>query len=233
MPSVVSRGEWLEARKRLLAEEKAFDRQRDALSAKKRALPWVRIDESYPMIAEDGPTDLAGLFGRYGQLVVYHFMFAPDWKDGCKSCSFWADNFDGLPPHLAARDTAFAAVSRAPIETLATYRRRMGWRFRWVSSSPSTFNRDLGVSFEPGQPEPTYNYAPLAFDGSELPGISVFAKQDGAVYHTYSTYARGLDLFNAAYHYLDVVPKGRDEGGDGMFWVRHRDRYGVGPDGRP
>lgn len=230
-PKVVSHEEWLEARRALMAEEKAFTRERDRLSARRRALPWVRIDKDYRFRGPDGEEGLAELFGGRSQLVVYHFMYAPDWDAGCKSCSFWADSFDGIVEHLEHRDVTMVAVSRAPLETLEAFRARMGWRFKWVSSHGSDFNYDMGVSFTPEQIEAgggPYNFGTIAFGGPEAPGISVFARDDaGAVYRTYATYGRGLDMMNAAYQYLDLVPKGRDEDAlsDTMEWVRLRDSY--------
>jgi predicted dithiol-disulfide oxidoreductase (DUF899 family) len=230
--SIVSREEWLEARRAHLASEKELTRQRDALAAERRGLPWVRLDRTYPFEGPGGPTTLADLFAGRSQLVVYHFMLGPGWEEGCKSCSFWADNYQGAVVHLAARDVTLAAVSRAPFAEIEAFRRRMGWSFPWVSSHGSDFNYDFGVSFTPEQREgeqPNYNFGTLHFAGEEAPGLSVFARgDDGAVYHTYSTYARGLDVFNGTYQLLDLVPKGRDEEGldYSMAWVRHHDRYG-------
>ncbi len=225
---IVSHDEWVEARKALLAEEKAFTRERDALSARRRALPWVRIDKDYTFEGPDGPVTLAGLFDGRAQLVVQHFMFHPDWEAGCKSCSFWADSFDHAVDHLPGRDTSFAAVSRAPIETLEAFRKRMGWTFRWVSSHGSDFNYDFDVSFTPDElagGKVYYNFQETTFPAPEAPGISVFARDDdGAVYRTYSTYGRGLDPMNATYQLLDLTPKGRDEDGlsYSMEWVALR-----------
>jgi predicted dithiol-disulfide oxidoreductase (DUF899 family) len=226
---VVSRDDWVAARKALLAEEKAFTRARDALSAKRRELPWVRVDKDYRFEGRDGAVSLAGLFDGHDQLVVYHFMFDPDWEIGCKSCSFWADNFNGITEHLARRDVAFAAISRAPYAKLAAFRERMGWTFPWVSSHGSDFNRDFDVTFSPeelARGKVYYNFRETTFPATEAPGISVFAKgDDGAIYRTYSTYGRGLDMMNTAYHYLDLVPKGRDEDGlpYPMAWVELRE----------
>jgi predicted dithiol-disulfide oxidoreductase (DUF899 family) len=225
--AIVSREEWLAARTALLAEEKAFTRARDALSAKRRELPWVKIDKDYAFEGPSGRESLGRLFDGRGQLIVYHFMFGPGWEEGCKSCSFWADSFDRNIVHLAQRDTTMVAVSSAPLARIEAFRRRMGWGFKWVSSAGTTFNQDFGVSPAPGLP-PTYNYAPSSGKMDELPGVSVFARDaEGAVYHTYSCYARGLDMLNAAYNYLDLTPKGRDEAAlpFTMSWVRHRDRY--------
>jgi len=231
---VVSRNEWLNARKRLLVKEKAFTRRRDALSRARRALPWVRIDKEYVFDGPDGKESLADLFAGRSQLVVYHFMFGPDWKVGCKSCSFWADNFNGIVAHLSQRDVTMVAVSRAPLKKLQAFAKRLGWSFKWLSSLDNDFNFDFGVSFTPEQQAKGrvfYNFETTSFPwGTEAPGISVFCKdKDGTVFHTYSCYARGLDMMNTAYHYLDLVPKGRDEAGlpATMAWVRLRDEYGA------
>jgi predicted dithiol-disulfide oxidoreductase (DUF899 family) len=232
-PRIISREQWLEARRALLVKEKAFTAARDALSEERRKLPWVAVAKEYTFASPSGKRSLADLFGERSQLVVYHFMFGPDWGEGCKSCSFWADNFDRIVPHLAARDVALVAVSRAPLTKLDAFKARMGWTFPWVSSDGSTFNYDFAVSFRPEQVEaeaPAYNFGTLPPYGEEAPGISVFAKgAAGKVFHTYSTYARGLDMLNAAYHYLDLVPKGRDEAALDwpMQWVRLRDEYGA------
>lgn len=230
-PHIVSQEEWLEARKELLAEEKAFTRARDALSKKRREMPWVKVDKNYTFTDTGGSkVSLADLFGDCSQLVVYHFMLGKDWDEGCKSCSFWADNYDGTQMHLRARDVAFVVISIAPIEQIEAFKKRMGWSFRWVSSAGSDFNRDYHVSFTPEETEngeAYYNYKKTRFPATEAPGISVFAKKDGSVYHTYSCYSRGLDMMNGTYHTLDLVPKGRDEDGLGytMEWVRHHDKY--------
>ncbi|TCD16407.1 DUF899 domain-containing protein [Oricola cellulosilytica] len=229
MENLVSREEWIEARKSLLAREKAFTRDRDALSRARREMPMVRVDDAYAFDTETGETSLAGLFGGRRQLVVYHFMFGPDWEEGCPSCSFWADNFDGIDVHLSARDTAFCAVSNAPLEKLIEYRQRMGWSFRWVSSRDGSFSRDFAVTF-PGKSDPTgrgYNYSGKVF-GEEMPGLSAFLRlKDGGIGHAYSTYARGLDIINGAYNILDLTPLGRQEEGQEytMAWLRRRDRY--------
>lgn len=230
---VVSRAEWLAARAQHLAEEKEFTRLRDRLSAVRRALPWVKVDKEYVFDSRAGKQTLAELFERRSQLIVYHFMYGPDWKDGCKSCSFWADNFDGIVVHLAARDVTMIAVSRAPLAMLTAFQARMGWRFKWVSSHGNDFNRDFGVTFTPEEiasGNTTYNYRVQRFPSDEAPGISVFYRSgEGEVFHTYSCYSRGLDMLNGAYHYLDLVPKGRDEDGlpSTMAWLRHHDRYGA------
>lgn len=229
---VVTREEWIDARRTLLAAEKAFTRQRDALSAQRRTLPWERVAQPYRFETTHGPTDLGGLFAGRNQLVVYHYMFPPEWEEGCKSCSFWLDNFNGIEAHLAARDVSLVAVSRAPLAKLQAFRRRMGWNLEWVSSAASDFNFDFDVSFTPEDMAAgavTYNYTQRTFPVSEAPGISVFCRGDDAgIYHTYSCYARGLDNLNGAYHLLDLTPKGRDEQDlpYSMAWVRLHDRYG-------
>jgi predicted dithiol-disulfide oxidoreductase (DUF899 family) len=230
---VVSREQWTEARRRLLAAEKELTRQRDALSAERRALPWVRVDKEYVFDGPNGPQTLAQLFAGKSQLVIYHFMFGPDWEAGCKSCSFWADNFNGITAHLAQRDVTMIAVSRAPLAKLQAFARRLGWSFTWVSSFGSDFNFDFRVSFQADEVErgaAVYNFATTRPQSSEMPGISVFCKDaSGAIFHTYSCYARGLDMLNTAYHYLDLVPKGRDEAGlpYTMAWLKLRDLYGT------
>jgi predicted dithiol-disulfide oxidoreductase (DUF899 family) len=221
-PTVATREEWLRARLDLLQAEKELTRQRDELSRRRRALPWVRVDKDYRFDAEDGPRSLDELFDGRSQLLVYHFMFGPEWPEGCPSCSFWADNFDGIGVHLAHRDVTFLAASRAPLPRLLAYRSRMGWTFPWVSSSGSDFNLDFGVS-----DSPIYNYTPSDSPQEELPGLSAFAQRDGEVFHTYSCYARGLDAFNGAYQLLDLTPKGRDEDGleSPMAWLHRHDAY--------
>jgi predicted dithiol-disulfide oxidoreductase (DUF899 family) len=227
---IVSREQWIAARMALLAKEKEFTRARDRLSQERRDLPWVRVDKPYVFDGPDGKVTLGSLFAGRSQLIVYHFMFAPDWEEGCKSCSFWADNFERGVVHLAARDVTLVAVSRAPLSKLEAFKRRMGWTFTWVSSAGNDFNFDYHVSFTPQDlaQETTYNYYTAKRSMAELPGISVFCQDAaGAVFHTYSCYARGLDMMNATYHYLDLVPKGRDESGPHkMAWVRYRDSYG-------
>jgi predicted dithiol-disulfide oxidoreductase (DUF899 family) len=225
---VVSREAWVEARKALLVEEKAHSRARDALSRKQRALPWVKIEQDYAFDTPQGKKSLSELFGDASQLIVYHFMFGPDWDKACKSCSFLIDHLQYAIDHLAQRDAAFVAVSRAPLDKLTAFRERMGWRHDWVSSRGSSFNFDFGVSFEQAELDAgtaEYNYAKKGFPSTEAPGLSVFAKdEEGSVFHTYSTYARGLDIFMGTYNLLDLVPKGRDEDGP-MSWVRLRDEY--------
>lgn len=229
--TVVSREDWLKARTALLEQEKEFTRARDALSAERRALPWVKIDKDYVFDGPDGKQSLADLFDGRSQLLIYHFMFGPDWEEGCPSCSFWADNFNGFTQHLAHRDVTMIAVSRAPLAKLEAYKKRMGWRFKWVSSYENDFNRDFEVSFTPEERENgpvRYNYREGNFPMDEAPGISVFYRdEDGELFHTYSCYSRGLDMLNAAYHHLDLVPKGRDEDDlpYSMAWVRRNDSY--------
>jgi len=224
-----TREEWNQARRELLTQEKQLTHLRDALSEKRRALPWVRVDRHYVFQTPEGPRSLHGLFGDKSQLLVYHFMFAPEWEAGCKSCSFWAEGFTSSLVHLAHRDVSFTAISRAPLEKLTAYQERMGWRFPWASSEGTTFNYDFGVSFTEEQRrsrEPNYNFGTMSVESSDMPGFSAFAKgDDGAVFHTYSCYARGIELTNATYGYLDLVPKGRDEGGRSMAWLRRRDEY--------
>ena len=228
---IVSRQEWTEARKALLSREKEFTRSRDRLSEERRALPWVKVDKAYLFESLEGRKTLADLFKGRPQLVVQHFMFAPDWNEGCKSCSFWADGFERMIPHLKARDTTLVAVSRAPLEKLEAFRKRMGWTFDWVSSGASDFNYDYAVSFTPDQirsGEKAYNFGTSGFGVEEAPGISVFYRDAASdIFHTYSCFARGLDMMNAAYHYLDLTPLGRHEQGlpYPMDWVRLRDQY--------
>ena len=226
---IVSRQDWIAARKQLLAREKDFTRMRDELTAARRNLPWERVDKRYVFQTDAGPKTLAELFGDKQQLVVYHFMFAPTWEAGCKSCSFWADNFNGIVPHLAHRDVSFTAISRAPLPKLQAYASRMGWSFPWASSCETDFNFDYGVSFRAeDQATATYNYDPLKGTYEEREGASVFFKDaSGAVLHTYSCYARGIDLMNTAYNILDIVPRGRNEAGlpMPMSWLRRRDEY--------
>lgn len=222
---IVDRKDWENERLALLAEEKEYTRLRDQLSAKRRQLPWVKMDKEYQFETERGVETLRELFGDKEQLVIYHFMFGPDWENGCKSCSFWADNFNGIDVHLAARDVAFKTISLAPLSKLLPFKQRMGWTFDWVSAAPSDFNFDMEVSFNEGE-ENRYNYR-LFSGAGEMPGISVFARDGDDIYHTYSTFSRGLDLMNGAYNYLDLTPKGRDEDelAYGMEWLRHKDRY--------
>src|SRR5437016_14353798 len=229
-PEVVSEAEWLVARKDLLTREKEFTRQRDALSAARRKLPWVKIDKEYIFDGPDGKETLADLFEGRSQLIVYHFMFGPGWEEGCKSCSYLADHFDGANWHLPHRDVTFVVMSRGPLTELDAYKKRMGWRFKWLSSYGNDFNFDYHVSAteeEKKKGKMFYNYRTDELIGDEMPGLSVFYKdENGSVFHTYSTYARGLDILVGAYNFLDLVPKGRDEGLDfTMEWVRRHDQY--------
>lgn len=227
---VVSEAEWLVARKDLLNREKEFSRQRDALSAARRGLPIVRVEKEYNFEGPDGKETLADLFEGRSQLMIYHFMLGPGWEEGCKSCSYLADHFDGANWHLPHRDTTLVVVSLAPLSEIQSYKKRMGWRFKWVSSYGSDFNFDYHVSFteeEEKKNKVSYNYETGEFMSDELPGLSVFYKdEDGDVFHTYSTYARGLDQLIGAYNFLDLTPKGRDEDPENtMSWVRRHDQY--------
>jgi predicted dithiol-disulfide oxidoreductase (DUF899 family) len=230
---VVSRDQWIEERKALLAREKEFTRLRDQLSRERRELPWVCVDKDYVFEGADGKQTLSELFAGRQQLIVYHLMFDPSWEEACSRCSFWADNFNGVLVHLNQREVTLVAISRAPIAKLAAFQKRMGWSFNWVSSFGSDFNHDYHVSFTPEeleQREIIYNYAPVKTSMTERPGISVFYKdQAGTIFHTYSCYSRGLDMLNVAYHYLDLTPKGRDEDGlpFPMAWVSYHDAYGA------
>jgi predicted dithiol-disulfide oxidoreductase (DUF899 family) len=232
---VVSRDRWIAQRKTLLQREKELTRLRDQIARERRALPWVRVDKPYVFDAPEGRRTLADLFEGRRQLFVQHFMFAPEWDEGCRSCSYMADHIDGANAHLAQRDVTLLVVSRAPLAAIESFRRRMGWRFKWVSSSANEFNADFGVSFAPGariDGEVYYNYHMTAFPLEEAPGISVFFKDDaGEVFHTYSTYGRGVEAMMGAYNLLDLTPKGRDEEGlaNPMAWVRHHDRYEAAP----
>lgn len=228
---VVSRDEWLVARQELLQKEKAFTRQRDQLSRERRELPWVNIQKDYVFDTPEGKETLSDLFDGRSQLLVYHFMFGQDWEEGCPSCSFLADNFNGIDIHLKHRDVTLLAISQAPLIKLEAYQARMGWTFAWVSSFGNDFNRDFHVSFTPeevAKGEVYYNYKKGQQPREELPGASVFFKDEaGSIYHTYSTYSRGLDMLIGAYHFLDLVPKGRDEDHLSwpMEWIRHHDKY--------
>jgi predicted dithiol-disulfide oxidoreductase (DUF899 family) len=228
--SVVSREEWIAERVKLLAREKQLTRLRDEVARERRALPWVRIDKVYRFGTAEGERTLGELFGERRQLLVQHFMFGPGWEEGCPSCSFMADHVDGMNLHLAQRDVTFVAVSRAPLAAIERFRGRMGWKFRWVSSSGSDFNQDFHVSFTAEEPQRQvdYNYAMQPFECEELPGISVFYRDDsGTVFHTYSSYRRGVEAMMGTYTLLDLTPKGRDEADGAMAWVRHHDRYGT------
>jgi predicted dithiol-disulfide oxidoreductase (DUF899 family) len=229
---VVSDVEWLAARKGLLKREKEFSRQRDALSAARRELPMCKVEKEYVFEGSDGKETLADLFGERSQLIIYHFMLGPGWEEGCKSCSYLADHFDGANWHLPHRDTTLVVVSRAPLAEIEAYKKRMGWRFKWVSSYESDFNFDYHVSFteeEQKKNKVYYNYDADEFISDELPGLSVFYKdEDGTVFHAYSTYARGLDQLVGTYNFLDLTPKGRDEDPEStMSWVRRHDEYEV------
>ncbi len=230
-PKVVSRSEWLTARKQHLAKEKEFTRLRDELSRQRRELPWEEVEKDYVFEGPKGRVTLGELFEKRSQLIVYHFMFGPGWKEGCPSCSYLGDHFDGPTIHLANRDVSFAVISRATYPEIEAFKNRMGWRFKWVSSNRSDFNYDYHVSFTPEQQatgKVFYNYAETSFPSEEGPGLSVFAKdREGNIYHTYSSYGRGPDILLGAYNFLDMSPKGRDEDGlkHSMAWVRHHDRY--------
>jgi len=233
-PKVVSREEWLAARKILLAKEKQLTRERDAIAAERRQLPWVKVEKNYVFDSPSGKKTLADLFDRRSQLIVYHFMFGPEWKEGCPSCSFNMDHTDGALVHLAQRDVSFAAVSRAPLSKIEPFKKRMGWKFTWVSSNVTDFNYDYHASFTPeeiAKGKVEYNFDLVEFPSAEAPGISVFYKdKDGNIFHTYSAYARGSENTINTYNYLDYVPKGRDEDGlpFTMSWIRHHDRYEDG-----
>ena len=229
-PTIVAPEKWLAARREFLREEKEFSKQRDRLAAHRRELPWVKVEQPYVFESSQGRRSLAEMFEGRSQLIVYHFMLAAGWEDGCRGCSFVSDHFDGALPHVNARDVSFTAVSIAPLEEIERYKARMGWKFNWVSSHGTSFNRDFRVSFtaeevEAGQAD--YNFGLNKIGMEEMPGLSVFARgADGAVYRTYSTYARGLDLLIGAYNLLDLLPKGRDEDAEApMKWVRYHDQY--------
>jgi predicted dithiol-disulfide oxidoreductase (DUF899 family) len=229
---IVSSEQWIPLRKELLRKEKELTRLRDRLNAERRELPWVRVERNYVFEAAGGKVSLRDLFAGRSQLVIYHFMFAPDWQEGCPSCSFVSDHIDGALAHLAARDVTMVMVSRAPLAKIEEFKKRMGWRFVWVSSYGSNFNTDFHVSFtkeEMAQGKVNYNYTMQQFPSEEAPGISVFYRDAvGDVFHTYSAYGRGVEQLVGTYMILDTVPKGRDEDhlGFTMEWVRHHDRYG-------
>lgn len=227
---VVGAREWLKARKQLLVKEKKFSRARDEINKQRRALPWVRIEKEYGFHGPNGKESLADLFGGAHQLIVYHFMFGPGWGEGCPHCSFWADHYDSVNFHIGQRDTAFVVISRAPLKEIMPFKRRMGWKFKWLSSNDNDFNFDFHVSFTPEQLKSgtaVYNYEPLDMDIDEREGVSAFYQDNnGIVYHTYSSYARGIDLMNTTYNFLDLTAKGRDEDPDAsQNWVRYRDQY--------
>jgi predicted dithiol-disulfide oxidoreductase (DUF899 family) len=231
MPEIVTRQQWLEHRLNHLADEKNFNRLRDELSAKRREMPWVEVEEDYQFTGDKGTVRLSELFGRHSQLIVYHFMYGEDWQEGCPSCSFWADNFDGIKSHLGARDAGFAVISVAPYKNLTAYKKRMGWDFTWVSSLGNSFNQDYHVSFDDDQRangEAIYNYKTSTFPSDEAPGVSIFTRDENdKIYHTYSTYSRGLDMLNGTYHFMDLLPKGRDEAklAYPQAWVKRHDTY--------
>jgi predicted dithiol-disulfide oxidoreductase (DUF899 family) len=227
---VVSHAAWIAARKSFLIQEKKFSRQRDQLSRQRRALPWEKVETNYVFEGPDGKETLADLFDGKSQLVTYHFMFGPDWKDGCAHCSFWADHYDGVTQHIGQRDTALVVVSRAPLNDIAAFKKRMGWRFKWISSLRNNFNFDFNVSFTPEQirsGDMIYNYAPHDMKIDEREGVSAFYKDKrGDIFHTYSAYARGIDLLNTTYNFLDLTAKGRDENPEAtQNWVRYHDEY--------
>ena len=226
---VVSQGKWIKARKALLLKEKKFTHERERLAGMRRRMPWVEVKENYLFEGPDGRESLAGLFKGKSQLVVYHFMFGPGWKAGCPHCSFWSDHYDGMIPHLKARDVSFAVISRAPLSEIRPFIKRMGWKFKWLSSAGSRFNYDFQASFsgeDIKRKKVYYNYETIDMPMTDREGISVFFKdKKGRIFHTYSTYARGIDMVNPTYQFLDLVPKGRDEHGRGQFWVRYHDKY--------
>jgi len=230
--AVVSRDEWLDARRDLLSAEKEATHLRDAVAQKRRALPWIRIEKEYVFDTLDGPRTLAELFDGRSQLLVQHFMFAPGWKEGCPSCSFMADHADGMDLHLANHDVSLVAVSRASLADIERYRRRMEWKFRWVSSRNSPFNYDFRVSFTPEEVASghiDYNFGEWDETGEEWPGLSAFFKDEsGDVFHTYSTYGRGVEAMMGTYAMLDLMPKGRNET-EAMGWVHRHDQYGSRP----
>jgi predicted dithiol-disulfide oxidoreductase (DUF899 family) len=231
---VVSPQQWIARRKELLRKEKEFTILRDDLSRQRRELPWEKVEKQYAFDGPNGKQTLAELFAGRSQLIIYHFMFGPGWEQGCPSCSYLADHFGGSLVHLANRDVTLAVISRAPIAQIEAFRQRMGWQFRWVSSFANDFNHDYHVSFtkeEMAKGKVDYNYEMAEFPAEEAPGASVFYKNDaGEIFHTYSAYARGLDILVGAYNFLDLAPKGRDEDGLAftMAWVRHHDRYAEG-----
>jgi len=231
--NIVSHAEWLAARTKFLKKEKEFTRLRDEISKQRRELPWEKVDKNYVFDSANGKVKLADLFEGRSQLIVYHFMLGPNWAEGCPSCSYLGDHFDGSIPHLNARDVSFAVISRAPLSQIQAFQNRMGWKFKWFSSNGTDFNFDYNVSFRPEDRvdgKVPYNYTMMAFPSEEGPGASVFYKDaTGSVFHTYSTYGRGLDIFLGAYNFLDVAPKGRNEEGlaHTMAWVKHHDKYAA------
>ena len=224
---VVSENEWMAASRELLKKEKEFTRLRDELNQQRRTLPWVKVVKNYQFDGPNGKESIADLFDSRSQLIVYHFMLGPDDKAGCPGCSFLADNIDGTLVHLAHRDVTLVVVSRAPLAQIEAYKKRMGWHFKWVSSYGSDFNFDYHVSFNKEMENSYYNFEKIAPTNGESPGTSVFYKDvDGNVFHTYSSYARGGEMQLTTYSYLDLVPKGRDEGNIGMKWLKRHDEYG-------
>jgi len=229
--AVVQHEEWLRARRGFLAKEKDFTRLRDELSRERRELPWEKVEKTYLFDGPDGEVTLPELFEGRSQLVVYHFMFDPSWDEGCPHCSFWADDFNGIDVHLNHRDTTLVVISRAPLEKIHAFKARIGWNFTWVSSFRNDFNYDFDASFTPEQLEggtASYNFGTMDPGGEDREGASVFYKDaSGAIFHTYSCYARGIDMLNGTYQFIDLTPKGRDEDGpEGpQAWVRHHDRY--------
>ena len=227
---VVPRDEWLERRRELLVREKEFTRARDELSRQRRELPWVKVEKRYLFDGPDGAESLSDLFAGRSQLAVYHFMYPPDWEEGCLHCSFWADHYDGMQVHLNHRDVSFVVISRAPLAKIAEFQERMGWRFKWLSSFHTDFNYDFGASFTRQDVDggaAVYNFGTMEPGMSDREGASIFYRgETGVIFHTYSTFARGIDMLNGTYHWLDLMPKGRDEDPDDVQgWVRHHDRY--------
>lgn len=227
--TIATHDKWLEARLDLLAAEKDLTRRSDEVARLRQQLPWVQVDKNYVFEGPDGPVTLAELFEGRSQLIVQQFMLAPGWEAGCKSCSYMADHTDGMTIHLEHRDVTMVAISRAPLAEIERFRRRMGWHFKWVSSNGNDFNYDFGVSFTPeerAKGKVDYNYGTFPRGAEELPGVSVFAKDDaGHVFHTYSTYGRGVEVMMGTYRMLDLTPKGRDEASGNMAWVRYHDSY--------
>ena len=234
---VISPKDWLAARKRLLIKEKKFSKLRDQLNRERRELPWVRVDKEYVFAGPDGRETLAQLFAGKSQLIVYHFMFGPGWREGCPHCSFWADHYDSVNLHIGQRDTTLVVISRAPWKEIEPFKKRMGWRFKWLSSHGNDFNFDFHVSFTPEEIKSGklfYNYADLEMYMDEREGVSAFYQdRQGNIYHTYSAYARGIDLLNTTYNFLDLTARGRDENPErAQDWVRFHDKYPTAPSGR-
>lgn len=227
--AIVSQEEWLAARTAHLIKEKELTRARDAVAEDRRKLPWVKLEKNYVFDGPGGKVSFADLFDGSSQLLVYHFMLGKDWEAGCKSCSFWADQYNSFIVHLRARDANMVSISRGPVDKLEAFKKRMGWNFTWVSSAENSFNKDFAVSLDPEDlavPGNNYNFRTQRWEMDELPGLSTFYKDDnGVIYHHYSTYSRGLDMLNGAYHHMDVLPKGRDENSKGMAWLKLKDEY--------